>query len=223
MELSSIFGSLVQYHPATCAAPLPPAQPGITWIWAQNGIFKRGVGPGLDLCIPVGITWPAPGLASLMAHVCFPDLGARLPGEMLQHVFEHALRASTGGVVARPIEQQYFLTYRAELPTRRLRIAVPEQDATAGHVRYQTNIPGRILVDLHSHHSMAAYFSGTDDRDDTGLSVSCVIGRIFTQPEIACRLNVYGHRYPVPPSLIFDGLGPFRPVISEERYAVITD
>jgi hypothetical protein len=36
-----------------------------------------------------------------------------------------------------------------------------------------------------------------------------VIGRLFTRPEIACRLNVYGHRQRVPARLLFDGLGPF--------------
>ena len=56
---------------------------------------------------------------------------------------------------------------------------------------------------------MPPFFSATDDADDLGLSVSVVIGTIFTQPTIRCRLNVYGHRQAVPARMLFDQLGPF--------------
>lgn len=221
MELSACFASLVRHHVATEACPLPPAQPGITWIWAANGIWKRGVSETLDLLIPVGMSWHAPGLARMLPHARFRDLFGRLPGAALAPLLQHAQQATDGRTIARPIEQQYFITYRADRPWKPIRVAVPSQQASAGHVTYQTGVPGRILVDVHSHHQMAAYFSGTDDRDDTGLSVSAVIGQIYTCPTIVVRLNVYGHRWRVPAGLVFDHLGPFvEPVWEEEPDAI---
>ena len=55
----------------------------------------------------------------------------------------------------------------------------------------------------------------------TGLSVSGVVGRIFEDPELLVRINVYGHRQQVPALSIFDSLGPFR--AKEWRYARADD
>lgn len=204
-DLASAFAALVQHHIATPAQPLPEDGNGIRWIWAHNGIFKRGVSSELDLLIPVGKTWPTPGLAPLLPHVRFARWPTRLPGQLLTPLLEDAKRAAIGDQVVRPIEKQYFFVWRDGV-----RVVAPRgQDASAVHLRYTMPKSGPILVDLHSHHGMAAYFSATDDRDDTGLSVSAVIGTIYTQPTIRCRLNVYGDRWEVPPLLIFDTLGPF--------------
>lgn len=216
MELMTIpaLASLVQTHVATLATPLPPATPGICWVFGADGLYKRGVNSDLDLLVPVasyqrGGAPLVPGLATLLPHVRFRSVPGRLPSAALGHILEHALRCHDGRPVARPIEQQYFVTYRADRPWKPIRVAVPPQDATAGAVRYALRIPGQILVDIHSHHTMRAYFSGVDDADDTGLSISLVIGTIFTRPEIVARLNVYGHRRRIPVELVFDGLGPF--------------
>jgi PRTRC genetic system protein A len=85
---------------------------------------------------------------------------------------------------------------------------VPQQKASAARVRYEMP-EGIVLADIHSHHQMPPFFSNTDDRDDTGLSVSCVIGHIYDAPQILCRVNVWGHRQVVPALTIFDDLGPF--------------
>ena len=50
-DLAAIFGSLLRYHIATPDEPLPAASTGITWIWAANGVFKRGVNQHLDALI----------------------------------------------------------------------------------------------------------------------------------------------------------------------------
>ena len=204
-DLASIFASLVTHHVATPTRPLPDARPGMSWIWAANGIYKRGVSETLDLLIPVSTTQTVPGLAKLLPHVRFAPWPERLPGLLLTPLLEDAKRAAAGGIVLRPIEKQYFFVWRDTV-----RVVAPRgQDASAVHLRYTMPQSGPVLLDLHSHHGMAAYFSATDDRDDTGLSVSAVIGTIYTRPTIRCRLNVYGDRWEVPPLLIFDTLGPF--------------
>jgi len=204
-DLASIFANLVRHHVATPGCPLPEASNGITWIWAANGIYKRGVSETLDLLIPVGISWPAPGLASLLPHVSWKRWPERLPGAFLAPLLEDAKRAAVGDTVLRPIEKQYFFVWRDGV-----RVVAPKgQDASAVHLRYRMPQSGPVLLDLHSHHGMDAYFSATDDRDDSGLSVSAVIGKIYTRPTIVTRINVFGQRHLVPALMIFDSLGSF--------------
>jgi len=204
-DLATLFAGLVRHHVATPICPLPNPGVGITWIWAANGVYKRGVSSELDLMIPVGISWPAPGLASLLPHVRYKQWPQRLPGALLSPLLEDARQAATGDTILRPIEKQYFFVWRDGV-----RVVAPRgQDASAVHLRYTMPQSGPVLLDLHSHHGMDAYFSATDDRDDVGLSVSAVIGKIYTRPTIRCRLNVYGNRWNIPARLVFDELGPF--------------
>lgn len=204
-DLAGCFRGLVRHHVAMPSCPLPEASPGITWIWAANGIFKRGVGADLDILIPAGPCCTVPGLAELLPHVRWRTVNCRLPGVLLRPLLEDARRAASGTTVLRPIEKQYFFVDRDGV-----RVVAPlGQDASAVHLRYAMPERGTVLLDLHSHHGMDAYFSSTDDRDDVGLSVSAVIGHIYTRPAIAVRLNVFGHRYAVPALTVFDCLGPF--------------
>jgi len=208
-DLAATFSSLVRRHIATPAAPLPAPQPGITWVWAANGIWKRGVTRDLDILIRVGDAMAVPGLAALLPHVRYRAWPKRLPGQLLAPLLADARRAGGGdGAILRPIEKQYFLIWRDQ----DVRLIAPTgQDASSARVSYAMPARGVVLCDIHSHHEMAAYFSATDDRDDTasGVSVSAVVGRIFTRPEIRVRLNVYGARLEVPAALVFDNLGPF--------------
>jgi PRTRC genetic system protein A len=203
----STLAALLRHHIATEAAPLPPASPGITWVWGGDGIYKRGVNAEVSILVPVAPTPPVPGLARLLPTLAYTRWRRRIPGQILVALLAHARRVCrqpSGLLLAR--EQQYLVTHEDGV----LHARVPPQDATAARIRYA---PGDapILIDLHSHHQMGAYFSPIDDADDTGLGVSAVIGRIFDDhPEIALRLCCYGHRCRVPAGLAFDHLGPFR-------------
>lgn len=214
-DLAALFAGLVRHHVATPACPLPDPCPGITWIWAANGVYKRGVSNDLDLMIPVGISWPAPGLAKLLPHVRYKQWPQRLPGALLRPLLEDAKQAAAGGTVLRPLEKQYFFIWRDGV-----RVVAPKgQDASAVHLRYAMPTGGPVLLDLHSHHGMDAYFSATDDRDDAGLSVSAVIGKIYTRPTIVVRINVFGQRWDVPALCVFDELGPFADGYSGGQHA----
>lgn len=204
-DLAAIFGSLQQHHVATPACPLPPTRPGISWIWAANGIFKRGIDATHDVLICVQPLRSTPGLVQLIPHVRFSGVGGRIPGGLLTALLEHARQAGSAGTISRPIEQQYFITYRQEMP-QPFRLSVPPQDATSYKVSYDLSARGQILIDIHSHHQMRAYFSSTDDQDDQGLSISAVVGQIFDRPEICLRANVYGHRRRMGALTIFDSL-----------------
>jgi PRTRC genetic system protein A len=209
ISLNQLQAALVRHAIATPAQPLPPAQPGITWIWAANGIFKRGVDVERDLLICVQPhTVAVPGLAALIPYVRYQRYQQRFPALLLSAILTHARRAFSE-TREHLIEQQYHLVYEQAM----LRVRVPLQEASASRVSYQMpDDAGAILLDLHSHHHMAAYFSSTDDRDDQGLSVSAVIGRIDTRPEICMRLNVYGHHQTLPATVLFERIDPFADV-----------
>jgi len=206
IDLAATFSSLTHHHIATPAAPLPEPRPGITWIVGANGVFKRGVSDQLELLAAVELFQrPIPGLAKLLPHVRWRCWPGRLDGRLLAPLLSDARQAMAGGTIVRPVEKQFFFVERDGL-----RVVAPHvQTGTPASLRYTMPVRGTLLLDLHSHHSMRAYFSATDDRDDNGLSVSAVIGNIYTRPEIVTRLNVYGQHWPVPALMIFDQLGPF--------------
>lgn len=207
IDLAHLFTGLVRHQIVTngdharCAT-----RPGIDWLYAANGLFKRGNSPTIEIQARIcPIAAEVPGLCSLMPYVRWRDWSQRLPGQLLAPLLADAQRASSSGVIARPIEKQYFFVWR-----NGVRLVAPHgQDASAARVRYAMPQSGPVLLDLHSHHSMRAYFSATDDHDDAGLSVSAVIGQIFTRPEITVRLNIYGHHCLIPALVVFDSLGPF--------------
>ena len=90
----------------------------------------------------------------------------------------------------------------------------PQQASGCG-VR-ATPIPDA-LVEVHSHHRLRAYFSGTDDRDETARRVYGVLGRLDSpSPELALRVATGCRPHAVesvPFEQVFAGeLGAFRDV-----------
>jgi hypothetical protein len=213
--LDTALASLVRHHAATPAQPLLEPAPPITWLWAANGIFKRGVNQQLDALIRVGSTVEVPGLANLLPHVRWPGVKGRIPGAILTPILDHARQVGQGSGVQRPIEQQYFIVRDGS----RFCVRVPPQTSTPTRIAYHLALgAGSLLLDIHSHHQMPAYYSETDDRDDQGLTVSCVLGTIFTTPKLICRVNVHGHRQRVRALTVFDSLPGM-----EDAYATIDD
>ncbi len=98
------------------------------------------------------------------------------------------------------------------------RLILPE-DQRAGATRIVYTPPvlavGEALaLALHSHHTMPAFFSATDDADEQDLGLYAVVGRLLgDRPEVIVRAGAYGHWLPVPWEAVFAGeRGPFRDV-----------
>ena len=93
--------------------------------------------------------------------------------------------------------------------TGRYALVVPEQAVTTARVEYAPPAlpPGTtVVLAMHSHHRLPAYFSRTDDRDEQGLSLYGVLGRLDTpRPEVALRAGAYGCWLPVPWAAVFAG------------------
>ena len=91
-------------------------------------------------------------------------------------------------------------------------VHVPEQRVSKASV--ETTLPDideekfLLVMELHSHNTMEAKFSHTDDCDETATRLYTVIGRldkIF--PDIVTRISVGGKFVEISPTLVFDGIG----------------
>lgn len=84
------------------------------------------------------------------------------------------------------------------------RLTVPPQIAGSERVVYRP--PTSAVLEIHSHGPHQAVFSSTDDRDELGLRLYGVLGRLDTdRPKVAFRVGAYGHFMPVPWETVFDG------------------
>ena len=140
------------------------------YIWAENEHFEAAV------CIADA---EVRGLSPLREEVRLRH--GKIPG----YLYDTTLIAFSGNPQA-----EQFLAITWEDGCYNLRY--PSQQGTGGGVKYDV-VPGTIL-EIHSHGSMRAFFSGTDDRDEQGFHLYGVIGRVDTYlPESLFRVGVYGY------------------------------
>ena len=94
------------------------------------------------------------------------------------------------------------------------RLVVPEQAGTATSLAYRP--PAGVVAEFHSHGSLSAFFSATDDRDEQGFRIYGVAGRLDTPcPELSLRVGVYGHFAPLEWSQVFYGPDPGLRLVDE--------
>ncbi|MBP1931754.1 Mov34/MPN/PAD-1 family protein [Ammoniphilus resinae] len=61
------------------------------------------------------------------------------------------------------------------------------------------------VMHLHSHNTMSAFFSETDNNDEKGFMLYGVIGRLdFHEPDMRLRVGCNGHFFKLPIDYIFD-------------------
>lgn len=186
---------------------LPPIKAaGYEYVVAANGLFIRAEDSRMEAMVPVGMT--AVELHGL--EPARPYARLRLPrinGDWLNAIL---LDASA----RMPEEAMYQFTHGAVNVRGNIdggicwRCWSPRQDADGVRIYYYDIFS--TVIDLHSHAGMPAFWSDTDDSDERGLRFYAVIGRLDTDaPKIRCRVGVYGHRWPVPATTIFESAGPF--------------
>ena len=140
----------------------------------------------------------------------------RIPGRLL---------AETLAEARREIEREVMYHFKYD-PGEGWTVSRPAQEQSRVSVGYRYRDPDQIILDLHSHHRMPAFFSPTDDRDERGGRFYGVIGHLDREtPELALRLGLYGHwLYNVPAALLFEETGPLVEVWSDRsRGAALSD
>lgn len=80
--------------------------------------------------------------------------------------------------------------------TESYRVAIPKQKVSKAAVSYNwdhVKADEEVILDIHSHNTMGAFFSGTDERDDaTYVGISGVAGELNkVEPKLIWRFNAY--------------------------------
>jgi PRTRC genetic system protein A len=186
--------ALINYQFAT-STTLPPIAGKMMEYWvAGNGVFVRAARQGLSACIPVN-QCSIRGLPHLTPyfHLQYPLVPASLVLKMLQQSLA--------------VGYQEILFYLC-FTDGEWYLHIPEQTATSTSVTpveatslsYQT-----AMIEVHSHHSMSAQFSATDDEEESGkFRIFAVLGEIFTNSHICVRLGAYSHFWQIPANWIFE-------------------
>lgn len=179
----------------------PRLGPGVAYeyLLAGNGVFKFAESRHLRACIPVGAGKVA-GLPSLMPF--FTLKRGRLPFKVLAAMLADARK--------RALDAPKEIMYHVALPDERIEVRVPDQVGSAGSLSYAGGGDPDIIMDVHSHCEMKAFFSKTDNRDEQGFRLYGVMGTIFTRPTMEFRVGVWGDFYPLSMQAIFreDALWP---------------
>ena len=96
------------------------------------------------------------------------------------------------------------------------RAVIPPQKGTASSLEYRP--ASGVVAEFHSHGTLRAFFSKTDDEDEQGFRIYGVVGRLDTpEPELSLRIGVYGHFAPVEWPQVFDGPQPGVKLMSAGR------
>ncbi|MBI2060692.1 MAG: hypothetical protein HYT87_13055 [Nitrospirae bacterium] len=191
---------MVDYHVYT-GESLPPVASlaGYDYVLAGNGLFKRAQNALLSATIRTA-AFKAPLLPTLEESLSLTH--GRVPGRLMGLALKESREMAEE---MSPRETLFLIRYDPEAQTYTLEHPETEVGTFAG-VEYRVEDPTNILVDLHSHHNMAAWFSETDDRDEQGLRVYGVLGRVGTRPELALRVGIYGHHGAIRAEDVFDGV-----------------
>ena len=91
------------------------------------------------------------------------------------------------------------------------KVCVPEQmvskmsvDTTLPDIEDDDHI---LVMEVHSHNTMPAIFSSTDDKDEKATRLYTVIGRLDkVYPDISTRISVGGKYVDIAPSLVFESI-----------------
>jgi len=158
------------------------------YVFAENGVFIEAEGPLLAARVPV-VHGQIRGLAPVEPVVVLRH------GPIPQRLFDLAISIMMIDVTKeRYIGVSWNDGYH---------IYTPKQEGTDGGVEYA--VGDSIVLDLHSHGKMVAMFSTKDNKDETGMKLYGVVGKLDESPVVQLRVGVYGYFHPVPWGDVFDG------------------
>jgi hypothetical protein len=181
------------------------------YVLTGAGVYVAGARKGLDALVPVAHC-EVRGLPVCDPYVrmAYPRV-ARWAVDVMLHLAREAV-----GARGEPVEILFHLMwdndwYDAPPSMNRLdgwRLVVPKQRATWTSVQPEDTGPGssyaEAIIEVHSHHTMHAFWSGTDDRDEQGFRLYGVLGDIFSEPVLRVRVGVYGYFWEIPASEVFE-------------------
>jgi len=189
-------GRLIGYIVGGEGTQLPPRQGAMyDYILAAQGLYLRAEREEMDVCFQI-----APAQVRGLAE-CDGGFEFRLPKVPEELMYE--LWRRVGAWANDRLETLFHLVWSPVYPwDDGWELIEPEQTRTSISCRPDEPCPSseRAIIEIHSHHSMPARFSGTDDKDETGFRLYGVVGELLPAPEIRLRVGVYGYFYEIPAS-----------------------
>ena len=92
-------------------------------------------------------------------------------------------------------------------------LILPTQRSRTSSITYQP-VEDAVL-EIHSHGDLPAFFSPTDNRDEQGLRIYGVTGKLGQrQPQLDLRLGIYGHFAPLQPHQVFSHIPAIPPFLA---------
>jgi PRTRC genetic system protein A len=179
-----------------CHGALPPIGAFLyEYVLASNGVFVRAQRPEFEAQPLIGHVYnPVRGLPELNPAVSMRT--ELVPAGLVAAMCLRAYKAA-------PREILFYLAQRDGWKLR-----IPLQHQSAGSVIAVNPFSGGVdtAIEVHSHHSMRAFFSSTDNKEEqVGFRIYAVLGRIDSeQPEIRVRVGIYGHFQEIPANWVFD-------------------
>lgn len=165
------------------------AQYGEIFILTGSGIFKQ-----MKLKGNRHIRFPVDSIpnykSAMTAEYNFLPAG-RIPYSMLEQLVEFFKAVMV--TKKSDLEAMAHILYN---PETGYRIGVPNQKISKASVTYDwegyLGPTDFIVLDIHSHNTMGAFFSGTDNNDDrVSIGYSAVVGQLDKPvPAIVCRFNI---------------------------------
>ncbi len=180
---------LLAHHIYTGELP-PPNPPGYQFITAGNGVLLRAANNYMDVA-----QLAAPGVVRGLPELRpFLKLHGKLPGRFLLRIILHAQQYLEQEVVYQVVEVDGRF---------RLRVVAYGSKASA---TFEDSAPAdRIVFEAHSHNTMGAFFSATDNAYEQHFRFYAVVGKLDqARPSVAFRLGVHGYHFPVQLDQLFD-------------------
>jgi len=92
--------------------------------------------------------------------------------------------------------------------TKRYFVHIPEQEVSSAALDYKRNKnlerANILVMDMHSHHTMNDFFSGTDDGDEKGDRLFAVVGNIQNNGSISIRMGAGKNKIELAVDDVFD-------------------
>ncbi|MCK6376879.1 MAG: PRTRC system protein A [Zoogloea sp.] len=166
------------------------AQPGHRFLVAREGLYLEARRRWLHAVLPLAASPVALPYGSATAVQGMQLLCNSIPEALLRE-FEQLARA------ALPLEAAAWVVWHET--SRRFRLQpLVALEATATHLQYTRPILDdgwELVLDLHSHGALGAFFSTQDDADDRAsgeVKLAGVVGRVGQAPEWRFRLAACG-------------------------------
>lgn len=160
------------------------------YIMAGNGLWIEAESRFISVRLPASEA-PVRGLPPLDVKVVLRY------GKIPQRLFDLAIDI----FVSNSYKEKYVAIARAG---DEYRLRIPNQQSDEASIKY---VPEEdVVVDIHSHAHMDAFFSDTDNADEQGFKIYAVVGRVDTVlPRVMMRVGCYGYFFQIPWEEVFEG------------------